>query len=129
MQHTYGYNKVVDYDFFTAIEKAKEALKNEGFGILSEIDIKAKIKEKLDKDFENYIILGACNPPLAYQALQTEHEIGLLLPCNIIVYEKEGKVMVSAIRPLEAMRMINNPDLNEIALQVEEKLKRVIDSV
>ena len=93
------------------------------------MDVQATLKNKLNVDFEKYIILGACNPPFAYQALQAEHEIGLLLPCNVIVYEHEGIVTVAAIRPTEAMNMINNAKLNSIAEAVEAKLDKVIKSV
>jgi len=125
----YGYGKKVSYDFDTAVEKVTAELKKEGFGLLMTIDIQEKIKEKLGKDIEKYVILGACNPPLAYEAIGAEKEIGLLLPCNVIVYEKEGDVMVSAIRPSIAMGFIANPKLQCVANQVEPKLKSVIDQL
>ena len=125
----YGYKKKVRASFEEALEKTREELQKEGFGILTEIDIKATLKKKLDVDYDNYLILGACNPPFAYQALQAEKDIGLLLPCNVIVYEQDGKIFVSAIVPTVAMGMVNNEDLLGIAAQVEEKLKKVIDSI
>ncbi len=125
----YSYKKTVDLGFPEAIAKVKEELKNEGFGVLTEIDVKEILKKKLNVDYGNYVILGVCNPPFAYRALKAEKEIGLMLPCNLIVYEDEGKVTVSAILPTAAMSRIKNPELQEIAEQVEEKLKRVIDKV
>jgi uncharacterized protein (DUF302 family) len=123
----YGYKTQVQVSFVEAIERTKEELKKEGFGVLTVIDIKETLKKKLDVDFENYVILGACNPPFAYKSLQTEKDIGLLLPCNVIVYEDQEKVFVSAILPTVAMSMIKNDALGKIANQVEIKLKSVID--
>jgi uncharacterized protein (DUF302 family) len=97
--------------------------------VLTEIDVKATLKKKLDVDFRQYIILGACNPPMAYKALSTELEIGLLLPCNVIVYEEGDGSMVSAIDPVEAMAVVDNPKLKPVAEQVKAKLERVIDSL
>lgn len=124
----YGYKKSVDLPYEKVVEKTKEELKKEGFGVLTEINVKQTLKKKLDVDFNKYVILGACNPPFAYKALQAELDIGLMLPCNIIVYEKENKVFVSAIVPTVAMGMIKNEKLRKVAEQVEEKLKRVIDN-
>lgn len=129
MDATYGYKKEVDMSFEDAVEKAKNELKNEGFGVLTEIDVKATLRKKLDVDFDNYIILGACHPQNAYKALQSERDIGLMLPCNVIVYVLDGKTFVSAILPSIAMSMIGNMELGEIAGQIEEKLKRTIDNV
>jgi uncharacterized protein (DUF302 family) len=126
---SYGYKKTIDAAFDEAVEKVRQALKSEGFGVLTEIDVKATLKKKLDVDYDKYIILGACNPPFAYKALQAEKDIGLMLPCNVIVYEQDGKVFVSAILPTVAMNMIENAELKGIAVQVEEKMKKVIDSV
>ena len=124
----YYFNKDVDYSFDTAIEKVSDALGKEGFGILTQIDVKETLKKKLDVDFYRYQILGACNPAFAYKALQTEDKIGTMLPCNIIVQEKgEGKVEVSAVDPLASMQAIENPDLKVIAEEVRVKLKLVID--
>lgn len=125
----YGYSKIVDFPFAEAVEKVTEFLASEGFGVLTTIDVKATMKKKLDVDYENYIILGACNPPFAHQALQAEKEIGLLLPCNVIVYETDGVVHVSAILPAVAMSMVDNEELRDIATQVEEKLKTAIDKL
>lgn len=125
----YGYKKQVSTSFDGTLEKTREELQKEGFGILTEIDVKATLKKKLDVDYDNYIILGACNPHFAYQALQAEKDIGLLLPCNVIVYELEGRTFVSAIVPTVAMGMVDNENLRGVAVQVEEKLKKVIDSI
>lgn len=125
----YGYNKKVSKSFVEAVEATKEALAKDGFGVLTEIDVKATMKKKLGVDYDNYVILGACNPAFAHEALQTEKEIGLLLPCNVIVYEDTGSVYVSAIVPSVAMSMVENEDLAPIASEVEDKLKKVIDSL
>ncbi len=125
----YGYKKLVDASYEETITRTKEELQKEGFGVLTEIDVKATLKKKLDVNFDNYIILGACNPPFAYQALQVEQDIGLLLPCNVIIYEKDGKTSVSAIVPTVAMNMVENADLENIAVEVEKKLKNVIDNI
>jgi len=124
----YGYNKKLSMPYEEAVEKTREELKKEGFGVLTEIDIKATLKKKLDVDFDKYIILGACNPPLAHKALMTEQEIGLLLPCNVIVYEKEDSTFVSAILPSVSMQMVENDILKSIAKDVESKLKKVVDN-
>jgi len=126
---SYGYKKLIKISYPEAIIKIKEALQKEGFGVLTEIDVKATLKKKLGVDYDNYIILGACNPPFAYQALQLEKDIGLLLPCNIIVYESQGQTFVASIRPTVAMNMVNNKELHDVAVQVEAKLKIVIDSI
>lgn len=123
---SYGFKKQVDLTFDEAVLKVRTELSKEGFGILTEIDVKATLKKKLDVNYENYLILGACNPPFAYRALEAEKEIGLLLPCNLIVYVDNGKIYVSAINPLEAMHVVENKKLKEIAKKVKEKLKRVI---
>ena len=112
-----------------AVERAREALKSEGFGVLCEIDIKEKLKEKLGVDFRNYVILGACNPPLAYQTLQEELGIGLLLPCNVVVYEQDGRSVVAAIDAVKMLSVVGNPKLEGTASQVNEMLRRVIDSL
>lgn len=112
------------------IEKVKAALKEEGFGVLTEIDVKSTLKEKINVDFKPYRILGACNPHFAYQALQKEDKIGVMLPCNVIVEENEdGTIEVSAVDPIASMQAIKNPELESIALQVREKLQRVIENV
>ena len=125
----YGYRKKVKGSFAEILQKTREELAKEGFGILTEIDVKATLKKKLNVDFDNYIILGSCNPPFAYQELQAERDIGLLLPCNVIVYEADGAVYVSAIVPTVAMSMVDNDSLSDIAIQVEMKLKKVVDSI
>jgi len=125
----YGYKKETKLSFAEAVEKVKEELKNERFGILTEIDVKATLKKKLDVEYDDYVILGACNPPFAYKALQAEKDIGLLLPCNIIIYSDTGKTFVSAILPTEAMSMVHNQQLSDIALSVEQKIKTVIDKI
>ena len=131
LQHSkYGFSKTVDLPYEDALEKARAALKAEGFGVLCEIDIKEKLKEKLGVDFRNYMILGACNPPLAYKTLQQEISIGLLLPCNIVVYETDeaGKSVVAAIDAETMLSVIgaNNAAINAVATEVNEKLQRVV---
>jgi uncharacterized protein (DUF302 family) len=113
--------------FEKAIEKTKEELKKEGFGVLTEIDIKTTLKKKIDVDMDSYTILGACHPPSAYQSIESEIEIGLMLPCNLIVYQKNSDVFVSAIKPSVAMGMIENEDLGELASDIELRLKAVVD--
>lgn len=126
----YSFNKTLDMSFDDAISKVTEELKKEGFGILTDIDVKETLKKKLDVDFKKYRILGACNPPFAYKALQAESRIGTMLPCNVIVQETEqGKIEVSAIDPIASMQAIENPGLRDIAVQVRNKLKKVIESL
>ena len=126
----YSFSKTVDSSFDGAIKKVTEDLKKEGFGVLTEIDVKETLKKKLDVDFRKYKILGACNPPFAYKALQAEDKIGLMLPCNVVVQEtSEGKIEVSAIDPVASMESIDNPQLRDVALKVQAKLKRVIDNL
>ena len=125
----YGYKRKVPLPFGEAVEKMKSELAKEGFGVLTEIDVKASLKEKLGLDYDNYLILGACNPPFALKALQAEKDIGLLMPCNVIVYEENNQIFVSAILPTVAMGMVENPSLADIAKTAEEKLKKVVDNV
>ena len=126
----YSFSKTVDSSFDEAIKKVMEELKKEGFGVLTEIDVKETLKKKLDVDFRKYKILGACNPPFAYEALQAEDKIGLMLPCNVVVQEtSEGKIEVSAVDPVASMESIDNPQLQDVALKVQAKLKRVIDNL
>lgn len=125
----YGYKRQVNIPYQEAVDRTKEELNKDGFGILTEIDVKATLKKKLNVDYDDYIILGACNPPFAYQALKVEKDIGLLLPCNIIVYDRNGQTFVSTIKPTVAMNMVENEELRIIATQVEEKLKKVIDRI
>lgn len=125
----YGFTKEVKLPFEEVIAVVTERLKKEGFGILTRIDVQEKFKEKLGIDFKKYVILGACNPASAHKAIVVEENIGLMLPCNVIVYEKEDKTVVSIIKPTVAMRMIENEELKQIATQVETKLKNVFDSI
>jgi len=125
----YGYGRTLDSSFDAAVQQVKESLKSEGFGVLCEIDIKEKLKEKLGVEFSNYRILGACNPPLAYSVLQQEMNIGLLLPCNVVVYEQGGKVVVAAIDANKMLSVVGNSALEKTAKQVNDKLRRVIDSL
>lgn len=127
---TYHFSKTLQLPFETAISRVTEALKQEGFGILTEIDVQQTLKKKLDVDFRPYRILGACNPPLAYQALQAEDKIGTMLPCNVVVQELEsGVVEVSAVDPVASMTAIENPKLGALAQMVQAKLRKVIDSL
>ena len=126
----YYFSKTVNDDFNTAIEKVTEELKKEGFGVLTQIDVQETLKKKLDVDFRKYKILGACNPHFAHQALLAEDKIGAMLPCNIIVQEHEnGEVEVSAVDPVASMMAVKNESLGGIAMQVKEKLDRVIGNL
>ncbi len=125
----FGLKRPVNLGYEATVQKVRDELKKEGFGVLTEIDVKATLKSKLNVDFDKYIILGACNPPFAYQALQAERDIGLVMPCNVIVYEQNGKTFVSATQPTVTMNVIKNDKVCDIAGQVEAKLKKVIDSV
>lgn len=125
----YGFSKTTDYSFEEAIQKVTDELKKEGFGVLTTIDVKETLKNKLNVDFKKYTILGACNPPLAHQALQAEEELGLLLPCNVIVYEKDGKSVVSFFDPMVMSSIIDNPNMKPVAEEVKKKLERVLDAV
>lgn len=124
----YYMNKIVNADFEQAVQQVIGALKTEGFGVLSEINIDEKLKEKLGVDFRKYKILGACNPAYAYKALQLEDKIGVMLPCNVIIQEtKDGLVEVSAVNPMTSMSGVNNPKLMDIAGEIQAKLIAVID--
>ncbi len=126
----YYFSKMLDASFDEAIKKTTESLKVEGFGIISEINIAEKLHEKLGVSFKKYRILGACNPGYAYKALLFEEKIGTMLPCNVIVIDQgEGKTEVSAVNPVASMMAIQNPNLEFIALEITEKLKRVIESL
>ncbi|HZW69718.1 MAG TPA: DUF302 domain-containing protein [Hanamia sp.] len=126
----YYFSKTVNDDFDTAIKKVTEELKKEGFGILTQIDIKDTLKKKLGVDFKKYSILGACNPQFAYEALKAENKIGTMLPCNVIVQEHEnGKVEISAVDPVASMMAVKNDSLGNVATQVREKLNRVINNL
>ena len=125
----YGFSKTTDYGFEQAIEKVTEELKKEGFGVLTTIDVKDTLKKKIDVDFKKYTILGACNPKLAHGALQVEEELGLLLPCNVIVYEKNDKTIVSIFDPIVMTTVVENPEMKSVAEEVKSKLKRVLEAV
>ncbi len=125
----YGFSKTVDLSFEDTINKVTEELKKEGFGVLTTIDVKETLKNKIDVDFKKYTILGACNPPLAHKALLAEEEIGLLLPCNVTVYEKEGKSAVSVFDPSLMSKVVENENMNPIAEEVKEKLQRVFNNI
>ena len=126
----YYFSKIISESFDDAIQKVTEAHKAEGFGILTEIDIKATLKKKLDVDFYNYKILGACNPPFAYKALLAEDKIGTMLPCNVIVQEKVlGQVEVSAVDPLASLQAIDNSALADIATEIRGRLQKVIEQL
>ncbi len=127
--NNYSYTKQSNKDFTETIAITKEKLQQQGFWILTEINVKNTLKQKLDVNIEDYVILGACNPPNAYKAIQTEQEIWLMLPCNVIVYQIENTVFVSCILPTIAMGMINNKWLPTIAQNIEDKLKIAIDNI
>ena len=126
----YYFLKTLNIAFDEALERVVKSLKTEGFGVLTDIDVQATLKKKLDVDFRRYRILGACNPPFAYKALRNERMIGTMLPCNVIIQEAEnGQTEVSAIDPAASMQAIQNPALAEVAAQVREKLKRVVNQL
>ena len=125
----YGFVRHLDMDFEPTVELVKEQLKSEGFGIMMAIDLKEKFEEKLGIDFKRYVILGTCDPTNACKAIMAEENIGLMLPCNVIVYESDGGTAVGVIRPTIAMQMIDNLDLRRIAKDVERRLKNVVDSL
>lgn len=128
-QPRYGYKRTVPLAYDKTVERARETLALQGFGVLCEIDIKDKLKEKLGVDFRRYVILGVCNPPLAYQTLQVELDIGLLLPCNVVVYEVDDSSVVAAIDARQMLAVVNNPQLERVAQEVDEKLRRAIDEI
>ncbi len=126
----YHYSRIVELDFDAARARLAETLQAEGFGVLTEIDVQATLKKKLDVDFRRYRILGACNPQFAWKALQAEDHLGLLLPCNVLVQERgAGKTEVSAVNPLETMKSVGNPALAEVAVEVSARLRRAVDAV
>ena len=126
---SYYFNKTLHLSFDDAIARVTEALKQHGFGVLTDIDVKATMKQKLDVDFRNYRILGACNAPFAHRALELEDKIGTMLPCNVIVQQVGDDVEVAAVDPLASMAGVNNPALGEVGAQVRAKLQAVIDSL
>ena len=130
IEEKYYFKTVLDMPYKQAVEKVREALAAEGFGILTEIDVKATLKSKLDVDFKPYVILGACNPPLAYKTLQAEEQIGLMLPCNVVVQETAGgRSIVAALNPLVAMQSVGNSELEPTAKEVTDKLRRAIGAL
>jgi uncharacterized protein (DUF302 family) len=130
MKNNYGFGKAVDLDFDEAVDKVTAILATEGFGVLSDIDVAAKMKEKLNKDMPRYRILGACNPQLAFQAVSAEKEIGLLLPCNVVVREDEdGDVHVSFMDPEAVMGLVGNPGVEPLAGEVKAKLEKVLEAL
>ena len=125
----YGYKKQVNLPYDKAVAKVREELGKEGFGVLSEIDVKAVLNKKLNVDFDDYIILGACNPPFAYQAMQVVKDVGLMMPCNVIVFTDKGKTYLESVMPTMLMGLIGNDKLKTTAEQIEGKLKKVVDAV
>jgi uncharacterized protein (DUF302 family) len=125
----YGFSRVVTHTYERAVERVTEELQKEGFGVLTTIDVKETLRKKLGVDFPRYVILGACNPPLAHRALQTEEQIGLLLPCNVIVYEKGGKTIVAAFDPMMMATVLEKEEMRPIAEEVRRKLDRAIAAV
>jgi len=125
----YGFSKTVRMSYEKAVDKVTKELQKEGFGVLTSIDVRDTLKKKIDVDFKKYVILGACNPNLAHKALQTEEELGLLLPCNIIVYEKGNKTGVSVFDPTIMSSIVDNESLKSVAGEVKEKLERVFEAV
>jgi uncharacterized protein (DUF302 family) len=125
----YGFRTHINLPYEQAIEQVTAALKEEGFGVLTEIDVKATLKKKLNVDFRKYLILGACNPALAHHALNTELEIGLLLPCNVIVYEEDGASVVSIVDPIAMLGVSDNPTLGPIADEARKRLRRVVEAL
>ncbi|MCX6142612.1 MAG: DUF302 domain-containing protein [Ignavibacteriales bacterium] len=126
---SYGFARTVSLSYESAIERVTEELRKESFGILTTIDVKETLKKKLNVDFNKYIILGACNPSFAYQALQAEEQVGLLLPCNVIVYEKDGKTILAAFDPMSMAKVMDNEAMEPIADQVRAKLFRALNAV
>ena len=126
----YYFSKILNDDFEKVIERVTEALSKEGFGILTEIDVKATLKKKLNIDFKQYRILGACNPPFAHEALTAEDKIGVMLPCNVVVIEQgDNKIEVAAVDPVSSMLAVNNSKLEPIAGQVRDKLKKIVENL
>ena len=125
----YGFSKNIDIPYEKAVEKVTDELKKEGFGVLTSIDVKDTLKMKINVDFKKYVILGACNPPLAHRALESEEQLGLLLPCNVIVYENNGGSTVSFFDPMIMTQIIDNEKLKTVAQEVQNKMKRVFEAV
>ncbi|MDA8219380.1 MAG: DUF302 domain-containing protein [Dehalococcoidales bacterium] len=125
----YGFGVKTKLPYAEAVERTKAALKEEGFGVLCEIDVKKTMKEKLNADFRPYVILGACNPPLAHRALQAELDLGLLLPCNVVVYDEEGGAVVKAMDPEPVLGIVENAELASVAREVKARMERVVERV
>jgi uncharacterized protein (DUF302 family) len=127
----YGIGTTVEMPFAEAVERVREALAGQGFGVLTEIDVSATLKKKIGVDFRPYVILGACNPPLAHRALESEPDIGLLLPCNVVVYEggRPGRSVIAALDPAAALGLADNDDLTEVALDVKRRLVTALEQV
>jgi len=129
-QHAYAIGRFIPLPYDQAVTKMKEALQRQGFGVLTEIDVQATLKKKLDVDFKKYVILGACNPPLAYQGFQAEPDIGLLLPCNVVVYEDgPARARVAVLDPVAQLGISGRADLEPLALQAREKLEKALESI
>ena len=126
---TYGYSKSVNLSYEKAVEKVTDELKKEGFGVLTTIDVKDTFRKKLDVEFKKYVILGACNPPYAHKALTAEEQIGLLLPCNVIVYEQGEQSVVAAFDPMTMLKVLDNEKIQPIADEIQQRLRRVIDAM
>ncbi len=125
----YGYRREVTLTYPTAVARVREELKKEGFGVLTEIDVKDTLKKKLNVDFDDYIILGACNPPFAYEALRVEKGVGVMMPCNVVVYAEKGKAVILTAMPTMLMGLIKNDNLKATAERIETKLKKAVDAV
>jgi uncharacterized protein (DUF302 family) len=126
---SYGFSRTVPLTYEQAIERVTEELKKEGFGVLTTIDVKETLKKKLNVDVPNYVILGACNPPFAHKSLQIDDQMGLLLPCNVVVQEKEGQTSVSVFDPLVMLKVMENENIRPIAEEVQQKLRRALANV
>jgi uncharacterized protein (DUF302 family) len=125
----YGITKTIELPYEQAIEKVTEELKKEGFGVLTTIDVKETLKKKLDVDFTKYIILGACNPPFAYEALKAEEMVGLLMPCNVVIFEKDGKTVVSAFNPQIIGAVSDNKKLGELSVMLNGRISKVMENI
>lgn len=125
----YGFTRTVNLPFEAAVQRVTEELRNQGFGVLTTIDVKETLKQKLNVEFTRYVILGACNPPLAHRALALEMNIGLLLPCNVIVYEKEGKTVVGAFDPMMMVPLVGKAEMGSIAADVKKRLEAVLANI
>ena len=125
----YGYKKQVNLTYHDAVAKTREELAKQGFGVLTEVDVKATLKKKLNAEFDDYIILGACNPPFAFQALQVVKDVGMMMPCNVVVFRDNCQTFVEAVMPTALMNLVQNDKLKPIAEEIESKLKKVVDSL